>query len=149
MGNTLHAGRMRDGNGGQAPGAIRASHASTRRKARDGSKPDRAPAAAENPRSQNQVNLDRGFLRVVGLGNMAAVRELLDAGAGINARNERGMTALMLCAMSGNMAIATFLLVRGADVNARDNEGTTAWSFANLSGQHAVRNLLKRYGGTK
>lgn len=53
------------------------------------------------------------------------VRLLLDAGADINYRNDRGETALMTCSIRGTTELLTLLLERGSDVHAVDDNGHT------------------------
>ena len=60
---------------------------------------------------------------------------ILDEGADVNARNERGQTALMVaCENDGRIGIASLLLERGADVKARDEDDATALRIAIAAG---------------
>jgi uncharacterized protein len=54
------------------------------------------------------------------------VERLLDAGAGINDRDNRGRTALMISAEGGRAGIANVLLARGADRSLSDKAGKRA-----------------------
>lgn len=56
-------------------------------------------------------------------GDIVKVRQLLERGADVNARNENGTTPLHFAARYGNTDIAKLLIERGADVNAK-KEGT-------------------------
>ena len=60
-------------------------------------------------------------------GNVAL---LLEAGADVRARGERGETPLHHATASGNGAVAILLLDRGADPNDADADGTTALHLA-------------------
>ena len=60
----------------------------------------------------------------------AIARELLDAGAPLDARNDGGGTPLHRAASRGYAPIAELLLARGADVNALDNLGRTPLGIA-------------------
>ena len=52
-------------------------------------------------------------------------------GANVNARNSKGMTALMLAAMNNsNPEVVKALINAGADIFAKDNEGKTALNYA-------------------
>ena len=64
-------------------------------------------------------------------GNIEAVKQHLDAGADVNAKNEWGdgeSTPLHYAALNGQKEIAELLIAKGADVNAKDGIGgkTTA-----------------------
>ncbi len=60
------------------------------------------------------------------IGNVAAVRLLLDAGIDVNARDARGMTALIAASEHGHVAVVKLLLDRGADVHLKNKMGATA-----------------------
>jgi ankyrin repeat protein len=61
------------------------------------------------------------------------VTYLLDAGAHIDDRDDRGRTALMIAAEGGHAEIANLLLERGADPSLRDKAGKRAADLAVLS----------------
>ena len=48
----------------------------------------------------------------------------------MNAKDEIGITALMLAAHDGHLNVVKFLIDRGADVNAKDKRGYTALGIA-------------------
>lgn len=64
---------------------------------------------------------------------------LLDAGAAIDRRDDRGRTALMIAAERGHRQMVAFLLERGANPAARDKAGLSA---ADLAATDAIRQLL-------
>lgn len=66
-------------------------------------------------------------------GNEEMVRLLLDAGYGIEAKNEGGQTPLMTAAFCGNADTVKFLLERGANVHATDNHGYSAKYYASFA----------------
>ncbi|MBS1856276.1 MAG: ankyrin repeat domain-containing protein [Acidobacteria bacterium] len=68
------------------------------------------------------------------------VRVLLDAGAGIDARDVRGMTPLMNAVATdhADARIARLLLDRGADVKARDSRGLSAADWAAMQNNPAI-----------
>jgi ankyrin repeat protein len=76
----------------------------------------------------------------------ACVRLLLDRGANVNARAERGKTALMLAAGHGYTELVTLLLDGGADIDATDEYGFTALTSPALGNRDEVRALLKGRG---
>jgi uncharacterized protein len=61
------------------------------------------------------------------------VSYLLDAGAHINDREDRGRTALMIAAEGGHAEIANLLLARGADPSLKDKAGKRAADLTVLS----------------
>ena len=58
--------------------------------------------------------------RAASAGDLAKVKELLDAGADVNAANAYGGTALSFAVDRGHTAVVDLLLERGADVNVKD-----------------------------
>ena len=56
-------------------------------------------------------------------GNIEAVKQHLDAGANVNAKDEVGWTLLHTAAFYGHKEIAELLIAKGADVNAKDVDG--------------------------
>jgi hypothetical protein len=79
-------------------------------------------------------------------GDALRIKELLVGGANVNARDQRGYTALMYASMSyhDSAAVVKILVLGGADVNARDKSGNTALSWAVWSGirLEAARELI-------
>lgn len=59
-------------------------------------------------------------------GDAAKVASLLQGGANANARDEGGVTALMLAASLGHLEMVKALTKAGADVKAQDERGYTA-----------------------
>lgn len=91
------------------------------------------------------------------VGDDDKVRELLDAGVDVDARDPRsGKTALLYAAYYGHLAVVRALLAGGADVNAATakdvpagevarfavKRGRTALWYATLRGKHDVMEAL-------
>jgi len=83
-------------------------------------------------------------------GRTNAVKELLNLGAEVNLRNDRGQTALMLAVawgMDNNTNVLSILIAHGADVNA-DASGETPLHVALVSGdEHAETVKILRAAG--
>lgn len=76
------------------------------------------------------------------------VRALIKAGADVNARDVRGMTALMLAVgtETQNSGVVEELLAAGADVNAKSEFGETALDWARKYRNPAVLKILTAAG---
>ena len=59
------------------------------------------------------------------IGKIKAVQQHLDAGADVNAKDEKGSTPLYWAAWDGYKKVAELLIAKGADVNAKNNRGIT------------------------
>jgi ankyrin repeat protein len=78
-------------------------------------------------------NVDSDLLIAARRGDAGKVRSLLEEGAKVNARDERGNTPLMVAALSGldlDLETVRLLLAKGADVNARNGGNDTALILA-------------------
>lgn len=71
----------------------------------------------------------------------AVVSYLLEAGAHIDDRDDRGRTALMIAAEGGHAEIADLLIARGADASLKDKAGKRAADITRLS---SLRERLTR-----
>ncbi|MGB5743173.1 MAG: ankyrin repeat domain-containing protein, partial [Sedimenticolaceae bacterium] len=71
---------------------------------------------------------------------VAVAEILLEAGADIHRRDDRGRDALMIAAGRGHRAMVSLLLERGADPAVRDHAGLTA---ADLASDDDMRLLLR------
>lgn len=78
-----------------------------------------------------------------------AVRLLLEYGADVHARDERGCTPLhhVTSCAHPDLGAAEALIEHGAGVNARDNEGRTPLAYAERGGFDALAALLRCHGG--
>ena len=64
--------------------------------------------------------MDARLIEAAGRGDIVAVRRAHARGASVEARDERGRTALVAAAYGNHLAVARFLITVGADVNAKD-----------------------------
>lgn len=72
--------------------------------------------------------------------DLREVREVIENGANVNAKNEFGTPALMIACIKGNFDVVGYLVEKGADVNAKDKNGGTALIAAS---QYAPFNVIK------
>jgi ankyrin repeat protein len=82
------------------------------------------------------------LLRAATQGDLQHVKELLAAGADVNARSSSGETPLHNAAYSGNVALMELLLASGADVNAKERSGATPLHVAAQRGYMEVAEVL-------
>jgi len=78
------------------------------------------------------------IFRAVADDDIPALRQWIRTGADLEARNERGATALLVAAELGSPAMVRALLSGGADVRAEDANGNTALHLAALRGDEEM-----------
>ena len=91
-------------------------------------------------------------------GEAAEVRRLIAAGAAIDARDQRGSTALLVATRANRVDAARVLIEAGADVNAKDDIHDSPYLYAGAEGHLEILLLtlahgadlrsVNRYGGT-
>ena len=81
------------------------------------------------------------------LGNIEAVKQHLDDGTEVNAKDGTGRTPLHWAAWVGHKEIAELLITAGADVNAKDGDGDTPLDEAVSEGEKEIADLLRKNGG--
>jgi uncharacterized protein len=91
-------------------------------------------------------------------GDTAAVQQLLQDGANINARDERGRTPVMAATHGNRVDTVAALIQAGADINIRDNRLDNPFLYAGAEGlldilkltiaAKADTKLTNRFGGT-
>ncbi len=92
------------------------------------------------------------------VGDVAALRRLLDAGVPVDSRDARGRTALLAATHADRIDAARLLIERGADVNAKDEMQDSPFLYAGAQGRLAILRMTlaagadlkstNRYGGT-
>ena len=82
-------------------------------------------------------------------GNIKAVKQHLDAGADVSAKNENGWTPLhfAVCEYYGHKEIIELLITKGADVNAKAEGGWTPLDWAIQLNEPETTDLLRKHGG--
>ena len=80
-------------------------------------------------------------------GDIDMVKQLLDAGADVNAKDDlTGMTPLLDAVSSGKKEVAALLIGKGADVNGKIAMGFTSLHNAAGSGRYEIVELLIEKG---
>ena len=79
-------------------------------------------------------------------GNIQAVKQHLDAGTDVDAKDGFGLgrTPLHFAAREGHKKIVELLIDKGADMNAKANDGTTPLDMAD---DKETAELLRKHGG--
>ena len=70
------------------------------------------------------------------MGRLEVVQALLDKGANVNAKTEKGTTALMMASSTGQTDVVQMLLENGANVNAKTSYSLTALMRAAEGGEY-------------
>ena len=111
------------------------------------------------PTIENDVNLmSKDFIVAAERGDTDHVRELLKRGVPINARDERGRTAILAATHGNKPETVKQLIEAGADINLQDNIKDNPFLYAGAEGLPEILKLLiqaradtkltNRYGGT-
>jgi ankyrin repeat protein len=90
--------------------------------------------------------LDAGLEDVVTRGDSQDVRDLLDRGRDVEARDRYGQTALMPAAHAGHREIVEALIAHRANLNTTAKYGLSALMLAVVAGHAAVVRLLADAG---
>ena len=109
--------------------------------------------------SAQQANAqERDMIAAAERGEIVVARKLLGEGARINARDQRGRTALLAATQRNEVEVARFLIQEGADVNAKDFVQDTPFLYAAAEGRVEILKMalaagadvkdINRYRGT-
>lgn len=79
-------------------------------------------------------------------GDVRHVRDLLDRGTDVDARDRHGQTALMLAAHAGQRQVVEVLIAYRADLNTTAKYGLSALMLALVGGHAEVARLLAEAG---
>src|SRR5688572_2157540 len=80
------------------------------------------------------VAMTKQWKAAVHQASVAALQDLLTAGADIDARDEHGQTALMLSALAGHTDVVKFLIEHGAALDHTAKFGLSALMLAVING---------------
>jgi len=92
------------------------------------------------------VDAAAAFRRAAEIGDLSALKALLEKQADIDSRDAVGRTALMLATLHSQTNAVAVLLAYGADPNAADADGTTPLQAAKAGDHPAIVAALQRYG---
>jgi NAD(P)-dependent dehydrogenase (short-subunit alcohol dehydrogenase family) len=105
-----------------------------------------APSASRTPQSRPGIGLHEAALT----GNLQAVRQGIEAGADLNAKDPSGGSSpLIIAATFGRTEVAKALIAAGADVNQQNNDGSTALLTAALFCHSEIVEALLAAGADK
>ena len=79
-------------------------------------------------------------------GDVEALRQLLDAGADIDARDHQNQTALMCAVRDGQLEVVRLLVARGADLDHAAKYNLTAVMLAVIRGHAEIVRVLMEGG---
>src|SRR5882672_9796973 len=89
---------------------------------------------------------ERDMIAAAERGELPVVRRLLAEGARIDARDQRGRSALLAATHRNRIDIARFLIQEGADVNAKDFVQDTPFLYAGAEGLDDILKLTLAAG---
>lgn len=96
-------------------------------------------AMALAPETNNE---SESFYAAIRANDLTRLEVLLKRGANINAKDGRGLTPLMYCAVAGSAQAMKLLIDKGADVNSRNAFGSTALMWS-VTDREKVRLLVE------
>lgn len=106
---------------------------------------------------REELRMTHKLLQAAKNGETSVVKDLLERGADINARDAAGRTPVLLAAHGSHIETIHFLIEAGADVNLRDDRNDNPLLHAAAAGKLAIVKLLldagadtrltNRYGG--
>ena len=102
-----------------------------------------APAPEAKPEPPTAKAPDISLLNAAEDGNIEAVKQHLDAGADVNAKNKVGQTPLHLAVANDHKEIIELLIAKDADLNAKDVwEGTPLYEAASKAHKEIAELLI-------
>jgi uncharacterized protein len=103
--------------------------------------------AAVGPSMAQQANeTERELIQAAERGELIVVRKLVEQGLRINARDQRGRTALLAATLRNEIEVARFLIREGADVNAKDFVHDTPFLVAAAEGRTEILKMTLAAG---
>ena len=105
------------------------------------------PARGIKPEPPTAKAPDISIHQAANDGNIEAVKQALNDGADVNAKEDNGFTPLHEAANQGHKEIVELLIAKGANVNAKDEKGYTPLDQSALWGHKEIFYLLRKHGG--
>ena len=103
--------------------------------------------ACSGPLQAQQANEnERDMIGAAERGEIVVVKKLLAGGARIDARDQRGRTALLAATQRNRTEIARFLIQEGADVNAKDFIQDSPYLYAAAEGRIEILKMALAAG---
>ncbi len=84
------------------------------------------------------AGLNDDLIKAATSGNLPEVKSLIAKGAEVNAKTDKGETALIGASSNGHREIVEALLAKGAEVNAKRTDGLTALMAASFDGHYKI-----------
>jgi ankyrin repeat protein len=103
-------------------------------------------AAMAQASAQQAHEPERVMIAAAERGEIVLVRKLLGEGARINARDQRGRSALLAATHRNRVEVARFLIQEGADVNAKDFIQDTPFLYAAAEGRIEILKMTLAAG---
>ena len=104
------------------------------------------PSRAESGSAYSPEHIAALFFDAARAGRADLLNGLIDAGAPVNAHNDKGYTALILAAYNNHAPAVRLLRARGADPCLADHKGNTAQMGVAFKGHDAMARLLLSFG---
>ena len=96
--------------------------------------------------AQQANEIEREMIASAERGELVVVKKLVAAGARIDARDQRGRSALLAATQRNRVEVARFLIQEGADVNAKDFIQDTPYLYAAAEGRVEILKLTLAAG---
>jgi len=81
-------------------------------------------------------------------GNLAKAKDLVDIGANVNYREDRGDSVLMMACWFGHADLVSFLLEKKADIHLKNDTEQTALHYASMKGHIKIIKMLMSRGAS-
>ncbi len=92
------------------------------------------------------MNPEVRLYRAAGMGDLEAVKYLVEDGANVHSANNKGMTPLHAAALGGHLEVVKYLVEDGANVNATNSDGGRPLYGAASMGHLEVVKYLVAHG---